>query len=168
MRWRIVFDTAIGTLYVEEDGAGICGAGFWQEEYPEKSSNCPGKTVQGLEEVIWMETELLLQAKQQLTEYAKGERKEFDLPLSVNGTRFQNRVWAALQTIPYGETRTYGQIAVLVGSPKGSRAVGMTNHNNPVAIIVPCHRVIGAGGKLTGYAGGLDKKEVLLKLEQGK
>lgn len=161
MRYRIVFETCIGMLYVEEDGAGICGAGFWQGEMETGMDRRAGQAA-----VIDQETALLCEAKKQLTEYAGGKRLLFDLPLSLTGTDFQKGVWAALQTIPYGETRTYGQIAAQVGSPRGSRAVGMANHRNPVAIIVPCHRVIGADGALTGYAGGLDNKKALLCLEQ--
>lgn len=108
---------------------------------------------------------LVLQAEQQLYEYFKGLRKEFDLPLNPQGTVFQKKVWKALQEIPYGEVRTYGQIAGAVGSPKGARAVGMACHNNPILIMIPCHRVIGANGSLTGFGCGLDMKEKLLKLE---
>ena len=90
----------------------------------------------------------------------------FDLPLRMQGTPFQQKVWAALREIPYGETRSYGQIAAQVGNPKAGRAVGMANNRNPIAIIVPCHRVIGANGSLTGYAGGLNVKQELLALER--
>lgn len=103
---------------------------------------------------------------QQLKEYFAGHRTEFTLPLNMSGSDFQKRVWSELQNIPYGQTRTYGQIAKAVGSPKASRAVGGANHNNPIPIIVPCHRVVGAGGKLTGYAGGLEIKSWLLCHEQ--
>lgn len=171
---RIVFETEIGTLYAAEDGNGICMAGFWsEEENPAAEEKDAAEENHAAEEnyeeeTVWEEeTPLLAEARRQLTEYAQGKRREFCLPLSLHGTPFQKKIWAALQTIPYGETRTYGQIAAQTGNPKASRAVGMANHNNPVAIIVPCHRVIGVGGKLTGYAGGLDKKERLLKLEQG-
>ena len=111
---------------------------------------------------------LLSEAKRQLLEYFAGERKKFELPLSMHGTKFQMRDWEELLAIPYGETRSYGEIARAIGCPKGSRAVGMANRNNPIAIIVPCHRVIGSNGSLTGYAGknkALDIKEYLLKLE---
>ncbi|MGI5960236.1 MAG: methylated-DNA--[protein]-cysteine S-methyltransferase [Massiliimalia sp.] len=101
----------------------------------------------------------------QLTEYFEGKRQEFDLPLAPAGTPFQKKVWAALQTIPYGETRTYGQIACQIGNPKACRAVGMANHRNPLLIVVPCHRVVGADGTLTGYAAGLERKQMLLELE---
>jgi methylated-DNA-[protein]-cysteine S-methyltransferase len=106
-------------------------------------------------------------ALSQLTEYFAGEREEFDLPLDPQGTEFQLAVWRALTEIPYGETRSYGQIAESVGRPKAARAVGMANNKNPIAVIVPCHRVIGAGGALVGYAGGLERKTLLLELESG-
>ncbi|WP_102146120.1 methylated-DNA--[protein]-cysteine S-methyltransferase [Mycobacterium hubeiense] len=105
-------------------------------------------------------------AVEQLTEYFAGERTEFDLALELVGTAFQRRVWAALQTIPYGETRSYGEIAKQIGSPGAFRAVGLANGHNPIGIIVPCHRVIGANGSLTGYGGGLDRKRALLDLEK--
>lgn len=103
---------------------------------------------------------------QQVTEYWNGQRREFDFPYLLRGTEFQQKVWRALCAIPYGETRTYGEIAAAVGSPKAYRAVGMANHQNPILIAVPCHRVIGANGKLVGYGSGLDMKEALLQLEK--
>ncbi len=106
-----------------------------------------------------------MEVKRQLNEYFRGERKTFDLPLALCGTPFQLKVWEALQTIPYGDTRSYKEIAIQVGSPKGCRAVGMANNKNPIPIIIPCHRVVGGNGKLVGYAGGLDKKEYLLEVE---
>lgn len=102
----------------------------------------------------------------QLGEYFAGERDGFDLPLEPEGTEFQRSVWKALAEIPYGETRSYGQIAAVVGRPKAARAVGMANNRNPIAVIVPCHRVIGAGGALVGYAGGLERKTWLLDHER--
>ena len=111
------------------------------------------------------DTPLLVQAKAQLSEYFAGTRQEFTLPLSPKGTPFQQKVWAALQTIPYGQTRSYGEIARQIGSPKAARAVGMANHHNPIAILIPCHRVVGQNGALTGYAGGLERKKALLQLE---
>ncbi|MDQ8705606.1 methylated-DNA--[protein]-cysteine S-methyltransferase [Streptomyces sp. LHD-70] len=101
----------------------------------------------------------------QLTEYFAGERHSFDLPLRLAGTPFQRRVWEGLLTIPYGETRTYGELAAELGKPNASRAVGLANGKNPVGIVVPCHRVVGANGSLTGYGGGLDRKRGLLDLE---
>ncbi len=102
----------------------------------------------------------------QLNQYFKGERKTFDFKYKLSGTEFQMKVWKALCTIPYGETRTYKEIATIVGNEKASRAVGMANNKNPITIAVPCHRVIGSNNKLVGYAGGLDMKEVLLKMEK--
>lgn len=102
----------------------------------------------------------------QLDEYFAGRRKHFDLPLLLRGTPFQMAVWQAMQEIPYGSTRSYGQLALSVGSPKAQRAVGMACNRNPLPIVVPCHRVLGAQGQLTGYAGGLDIKVHLLQLEQ--
>lgn len=107
-------------------------------------------------------------AVQQLAAYFGGERTSFDLDLELVGTRFQRQVWAALQMIPYGETRSYRDIAEQVGAPGAFRAVGLANGRNPIGIIVPCHRVIGAGGGLTGYGGGLDRKRLLLDLEKSR
>lgn len=107
-------------------------------------------------------------ATRQLEEYFAGQRQAFNLPLAPSGTEFQRRVWAALAEIPYGETRSYGQIATAIGRPGASRAVGMANGRNPVSIVVPCHRVVGASGSLTGYAGGAERKQFLLDLERGK
>ncbi|MFJ9801477.1 methylated-DNA--[protein]-cysteine S-methyltransferase [Streptomyces wuyuanensis] len=103
----------------------------------------------------------------QLDAYFAGELREFDLPLHLAGTTFQRAVWAQLLLIPYGETRTYGELAGALGNPGASRAVGLANGRNPVGIIVPCHRVIGASGSLTGYGGGLDRKQRLLAFERG-
>lgn len=108
---------------------------------------------------------ILRDAERQLTEYFKGERTAFELPLSLRGTVFQQRVWQELLRIPYGQTRSYGRLAVALGNRSASRAVGLANRKNPVSIIVPCHRVIGASGKLTGFAGGLKTKAKLLELE---
>jgi methylated-DNA-[protein]-cysteine S-methyltransferase len=104
---------------------------------------------------------------EQLADYFAGTRREFDVPLALHGTEFQRTVWQALGTIPYGETLTYGQLADRIGRPTASRAVGLANGKNPVSIIVPCHRVIGSTGDLTGYGGGLDRKRQLLALENG-
>jgi len=108
------------------------------------------------------------EAVEQLAAYFAGERTSFDLDLELGGTQFQRQVWAALQTIPYGETRSYRDIAEQVGAPSAFRAVGLANGRNPIGIIVPCHRVIGAGGSLTGYGGGLDRKRLLLELERSR
>jgi len=107
-------------------------------------------------------------AYEQICEYMKGERKCFDFPYELRGTEFQKSVWNELCRIPYAETRTYMQMAEFVGNPKASRAAGAANGQNPLMIVVPCHRVIGTDGKLTGYAGGLELKKALLDLEQGR
>ena len=151
---KCMVQTPVGELELMEDGKGICSLSFGAS--PES------------EDVLEEETPLLAEAKKQLEEYFAGKRKAFELPLSLDGTEFQMRDWEELLRIPYGETRSYGEIAKAIGCPKGSRAVGMANRNNPIAVIVPCHRVIGANGSLTGYAGknkALDIKEYLLKLE---
>ena len=108
---------------------------------------------------------LLNRVEQQLQEYFAGKRQQFDLPLDFHGTEFQQQVWRALLTIPYGETRSYLQIARQIGNEKSVRAVGAANGKNPISIIAPCHRVIGSSGKLTGFAGGLEAKALLLRLE---
>lgn len=114
------------------------------------------------------ESPLLRAARTQLLEYLSGARRSFDLPLDPAGTAFQRSVWEALAAIPYGQTRTYGEIAAAVGRPRAVRAVGQANHVNPLPIFIPCHRVVGKNGALTGYAGGLDLKRALLALESGK
>jgi len=111
---------------------------------------------------------VLVDAERQLNDYFAGKREAFSVPLNFEGTDFQKKVWNALLTIPFGETRSYGQIATQIGSPKASRAVGAANGKNPVSIIAPCHRVIGCNGKLTGFAGGLKTKAILLELESQK
>lgn len=146
------YDTPIGKIGIAEEDGALTRLSFLTEP--------PAGTA--LEE-----TPLIARCKAALDEYFAGQRKDFDLPLCPKGTDFQQRVWAALREIPYGETRTYGEIAAAVGNPKAARAVGMANNRNPIAVIVPCHRVVGSGGKLVGYAGGLDKKEFLLELERG-
>lgn len=111
---------------------------------------------------------MLHKVKQQLEQYFAGQRQQFDLPLDFQGTDFQQQVWQALLSIPYGETRSYKDIALLIGNAKAVRAVGAANGKNPISIIAPCHRVIGSGGALVGFAGGLDKKQILLSLEQSQ
>ena len=108
---------------------------------------------------------ILLETQKQLNEYFSGQRKVFDLPLDFEGTEFQEKVWQVLLTIPFGETRSYKQIAEQIGNVKAVRAVGAANGKNPISIIAPCHRVVGANGKLVGFAGGLENKDILLKLE---
>lgn len=147
------YETPVGIIIIEARGEVITGLEMSQEN-----------EVKALG--INNENNVLREANKQLQEYFRGERKEFNLPLHLNGTEFQQKVWRALQEIPYGETRSYGEIAKAVGSPKGSRAVGGANNKNPVMIFVPCHRVIGANGALVGFGGGLSVKQYLLELEQ--
>ena len=109
---------------------------------------------------------LLSAAAAQLTEYFEGRRQDFDLPLSVQGTSFQQDVWRLMEQIPYGETRTYGELAARLGNPNKARAVGGAANKNTLPLVIPCHRVMGSGGKLTGFAGGLETKQFLLTLEQ--
>ncbi len=119
-----------------------------------------------LRDVVVKETAVLKEAGKQLVDYLAGKRKSFALPLAPEGTEFQQKVWKALQEIPCGETRSYKDVARSIGQPKASRAIGMANNKNPILILIPCHRVIGANGKLVGYAAGLQVKEYLLKLEK--
>jgi len=160
-------DTPEGKLMIAEDGAGISSIFFLRKgaSDDQNAEYLIGKGVNllGAKE---QETPLLKQAIAQLKEYFAGARKTFDVPLSFKGTPFQAKDWKALLTIPYGETRSYKQIAELIGSPKACRAVGLANNRNPISIIIPCHRVIGSDGKLVGYGGGLDIKERLLALER--
>lgn len=149
-------ESPAGLLCLEEEGGALTGLRFVPGGAPELEP-LPRKVCQ---------TSLLAEAEQQLGEYFAGVRREFDLPLSPRGTTFQKAVWDQLLAIPYGERRTYGQLAAALGRPKASRAVGGACHSNPIAILIPCHRVVGAGGGLTGYAGGLAIKEYLLSLEQ--
>ena len=149
MVYQFTYETILGSVtFVEENGTLLA------------------ITTHRSYEGICQETPLIKEACRQLSEYLKGERKTFDLPLNPKGTDFQKCVWRALCDIPYGETRTYKQIAEAIGNPKAVRAVGMANNRNPITIIVPCHRVIGANGKLVGYGGGLEMKEFLLRLEK--
>lgn len=146
-RWIRTIDSPIGELTLIQEGEHLTGLLFAASERRKA------------------ETPLLLRAEQELGEYFRGERREFDLPLLPKGTEFQRRVWEALCTIPYGETRSYQELAMLAGCPKGFRAVGMANHKNPISILIPCHRVIGKDGSLVGYGGGMEKKKFLLELE---
>lgn len=143
------YQTAIGSLtFCEEEGNITVISSQYQPETGEEK-----------------ETETIWRAYAQIKEYLDGNRKTFDLPLAPKGTKFQKQVWQALSDIPYGQTRTYKEIAVAVGNPKAVRAVGMANNRNPLIVVVPCHRVIGSDGKMIGYAAGVDKKEFLLRLE---
>jgi methylated-DNA-[protein]-cysteine S-methyltransferase len=146
------YQTDIGEIGIVENKAAITNLYFNGEIAPQ------GATIK--------ETALLKEAGRQLKDYLAGKRKSFELPLAPDGTEFQQNVWKALQEIPYGETRSYGEIAKSIGQPKASRAVGMANNKNPILAFIPCHRVIGVNGKLVGYAGGLTVKEHLLNLEK--
>lgn len=146
------YHTVIGKIGIAENGIAITDLYFNENDVPRDAE--------------LRETDLLKEAGNQLLEYLSGKRKEFNLPLSPIGTEFQRTVWNALQQIPYGETRSYGEIAKNIGKIKAARAVGMANNKNPIPIFIPCHRVIGANGKLVGYAGGLDVKKYLLAIEK--
>ena len=145
------YETPVGKIGLADNGRAITDL-FFGEDSP-------------LTEYIINETELLKSAYKQLMEYFSGSRKIFDLPLAFEGTSFQQKVWKALLTIPYGHVRSYKDIAKQTGNEKACRAVGMANNRNPIGIIIPCHRVIGSDGKLVGYGGGLDIKRYLLQLE---
>ncbi len=148
------FDTPIGELLLAGEAEALAMIGF------------PKGAMRRDPEPDWIYNEKpLALAREQLAEYFAGERKDFDLPLSLTGTEFQIAVLEALQKIPYGETTSYGAIAKQIGRPKAVRAVGAANGRNPIPIIVPCHRVIGSTGDLTGFGGGLDTKAELLRLE---
>lgn len=149
--------TPVGQLKLVAHATALVAV-LWQNENP--------KRVRLAELVEQQDHQILCATQQQLAEYFAGTRQQFDLPLDFEGTEFQKQVWQALLQIPYGETRSYKQLAEQLGNPKAVRAVGAANGKNPISIIAPCHRVIGASGKLVGFAGGLDNKEILLKLEQ--
>ncbi len=147
-------ETPIGELLLAGENGALSMIGF------------PKGSMRREPEPDWIFNEQpLAEACSQLREYFAGERREFDLPLQLNGTEFQVSVLEALQEIPYGQTTSYGEIAKRIGRPKAVRAVGAANGRNPIPIVVPCHRVIGSTGDLTGFGGGLDTKEALLRLE---
>lgn len=160
MKNAYFYETSLGKILIAEDEKGITELSLIND------GESLYQTVASEFELI--ETELIKETARQLTEYLEGKRTEFTVHLNPKGTKFQMQVWEALRRIPYGETRSYKQVAEAVGNPKASRAVGMANHNNPIMCIVPCHRVIGANGSLVGYAGGLQVKEKLLNLEKVK
>ena len=148
-------ESPVGDLLIVADEAAVRMIGFREGQHP-------GKVKEG-----WREGgSLVAEAGRQLDEYFEGRRRRFDLPLAPSGTPFQLRAWKMLQDIPYGATRSYGEQARAMGQPRAVRAVGAANGRNPIAIIVPCHRVIGGDGGLTGYGGGLDVKRFLLELER--
>jgi len=141
----------IGPLVLTERDGALCGLEFGETSL--------------FHDAVPGDSPLLRQTEKELSEYFAGALKTFTVPVSLSGTAFQQKVWQALTEIPYGETRSYGDIAKAIGCPKSCRAVGGANHVNPVSIIVPCHRVIGADGSMTGYGGGVWIKKFLLKLE---
>jgi methylated-DNA-[protein]-cysteine S-methyltransferase len=147
------YETKLGRIGIAESDGRITHLFFNGEHFPEKVH-------------MINETPVLDEAGRQLREYFDGTRRDFDLPLAPAGTAFMQKVWKALQDIPYGETRSYKEIAAAAGNVKACRAVGMANNRNPISIFIPCHRVIGANGDLVGYGGGLDKKVFLLELEK--
>ena len=142
------YQTKIGRIKIAQEGDAIVEINVTESEKESEK-----------------ETPLIKKTIKELKEYLEGKRKIFDIPIDTQGTEFQEKVWNALLEIPYGETKSYEDIAKMVGCPKGARAVGMANHNNKIIIIIPCHRVIGKNGKLVGYAGGLPVKEKLLQIE---
>ena len=149
-------DSPVGALRLVASDAGLAAI-LWENDDPARVR---------LGELVRRDDHpVLLETARQLREYFDGRRKAFDLPLDFNGTEFQRKVWAALLIIPYGETRSYAQIARQIGRPDAVRAVGAANGKNPISVIAPCHRVIGSNGKLTGFAGGLETKAFLLALE---
>ena len=145
------YETVIGYLTISADEQGITDVSFGKRNPVH---------------AVCEETPVIKLAVNELQEYFEGRRREFTVPLHPQLTDFQLRVWQVLRTIPYGKTWSYKQVATAAGNRKASRAVGMANNRNPIAIIIPCHRVIGANGRLVGYAGGLDVKEKLLEIEQ--
>ncbi|GAM65821.1 methylated-DNA-protein-cysteine methyltransferase [Vibrio ishigakensis] len=148
------FDSALGIITVQTSDKGI--KGIWFETYTTKPDELGEHT---------SNHPILVSAKKQLSEYLNSERAEFDLPLDADGTEFQKQVWSELAKIPFGETRSYKQIAEAINKPKAVRAVGAANGKNPVSVVVPCHRVVGSNRALTGYAGGIERKKKLLELE---
>lgn len=155
-RMHTVIDSPYGLLTLVADDGVLCGL------YMTEQRHRPAQETFGPRDDT-----LFGEAEEQLKAYFAAELKEFTLPLSLHGTPFQRTVWAELRKIPYGETRTYGDLAHALGAPTASRAVGLANGRNPIGIIVPCHRVVGANGSLTGYGGGLDRKQRLLTFESG-
>jgi methylated-DNA-[protein]-cysteine S-methyltransferase len=148
-------ETPIGSLLLVGDGARLVELGFPSGKAARRHQ--PG----------WVhDPRQFTRIKAQLNDYFAGRLREFDIPLAPRGTDFQRQVWQALQTIPYGETVSYGELARWIGRPKASRAVGAANGQNPIPIIIPCHRVIGSSGKLVGFGGGLPTKQKLLALER--
>lgn len=155
---HVVVDSPVGPLTLVSDGEHLTGVWFSEHKHPPKDT---GSDVDHEDA-----PQVLRDAADQLAEYFAGDRTTFDVPLAAEGTDFQHRVWARLREIPYGQTRSYGQLAAELGQPGASRAVGLANGRNPVSIVVPCHRVIGSSGAITGYGGGVERKQTLLDLER--
>jgi len=158
-RTHIVVNSPVGPLTLVAAGGALAGL------YMDEQRHRPAPETFG-EPDTGQDGELFAEASSQLEQYFDGERTKFDLRLILGGTAFQRRVWAALRAIPYGQTISYGQLADRIGQPSASRAVGLANGKNPVGIIVPCHRVVAAGGGLTGYGGGIERKHYLLAHER--
>jgi methylated-DNA-[protein]-cysteine S-methyltransferase len=152
-----IIESPIGKLKLVASGKGLVAI-LWEDDNPRRVR------LSQLEEDE--KHPILVETEQQLSEYFSGKRKDFSIDLDMRGTRFQRDVWEVLLAIPFGETRSYGQLAKQLGNPRATRAVGAANGRNPISIIVPCHRVIGSSGKLTGFAGGLETKAHLLDLEE--
>ncbi len=149
--------TPIGDLTLVADDSALVAV-LWPDDDPRRVPGAAAAVTGGRHPILDRSAEELL-------DYFAGTRTSFDLPLAPRGTPFQQQVWAALRTIPYGETRSYGELAAAIGRPKSARAVGAANGRNPLSIVIPCHRVVGADGSLTGFAGGVDTKRQLLDLE---
>lgn len=156
MKQHTVIDSPYGPLTLVADDGVLCGLYMTDQRHRPPQENFGERDDRPFGEAI-----------DQLNAYFAGELKDFTLPLSLHGTPFQRSVWDQLRKIPYGETRSYGQLAAALGNPGASRAVGLANGRNPIGIIVPCHRVVGASGSLTGYGGGLPRKQRLLDFERG-
>jgi methylated-DNA-[protein]-cysteine S-methyltransferase len=159
-----VYAFDIGPLYIQDDGAAITAVRLLRGEGADPIKAATASDTTGAD-VAQRESALTQEAARQLTEYFQGKRMSFNLPLAPRGTDFQQRVWQALRDIPYGQTASYGEIAKRMGNPRACRAVGLANNRNPIIIIIPCHRVIGADGSLVGYGAGLGLKKRLLALE---
>lgn len=159
MRKIFFYNTKIGEIGIVEDGYGITD--IYKKDVLEDKE----KIIQ-VNSLIEEETSLIKKAYNELEEYFKGKRKKFTIKLSLEGTDFQKKVWNELMNIPYGETRSYKEIAVKIGKPTAARAVGMANNKNKILIVIPCHRVIGQNGSLVGYGAGMDMKKYLLDLEK--
>ncbi|MFZ4451815.1 methylated-DNA--[protein]-cysteine S-methyltransferase [Salibacterium aidingense] len=157
-------DSPLGPITGVSTRTGLCALHYGQAEKVKKRL-IPWLKRYHLPDQLEYDTTDRHGTMRQLREYFSGKRREFDIPLDLYGTPFQLAVWHALAVIPYGETRSYKEIAEDIQAPKAVRAVGSANNKNPVSLIIPCHRVIGSGGKMVGYGGGLDKKEYLLKME---